>query len=73
MKEIVTCPICGLEFELEDLYFPCPNCDFEYEGIKDYSGIEDEKDTPNSPSYREAKERYRNGLNAYGKPLPKRN
>ena len=72
MKESVVCPICGTKFEIEDLFDPCPYCDYEYEGIKDYTGLEDLKDTPMSPSYNEAKENLAKGLTAYGEPLPKR-
>ena len=72
MKESVVCPICGTKFEIEDLFEPCPYCDFEYEGFTDYMGIEDEKDSPLAPSYNEAKANLAKGLTAYGEPLPKR-
>ncbi len=72
MKESVVCPICGTKFEIEDLYDPCPYCDFEYEGFSDYEDIEDEKRVPSAPSYNEAKENLAKGLTAYGEPLPKR-
>ena len=72
MKESVVCPICGTRFEIEDLYDPCPYCDFEYEGFTDYTGMEDEKDSPSAPSYNEAKANFARGLTAYGDPLPKR-
>lgn len=73
MKEQVVCPICGTKFEIEDLFDPCPYCDFEYLGFTDYTGLEDEKCTgPSAPTYREAKELLARGLTAYGEPLPKK-
>ena len=72
MKESVVCPICGTRFEIEDLYEPCPYCDFEYEGFTDYSDVADVKNGPLSPSYNEAKANFARGLTAYGAPLPKR-
>lgn len=72
MKESVVCPICGTKFEIEDLYDPCPYCDFEYEGFSDYDDIADEKRVPSAPSYNEAKANLARGLTAYGEPLPKR-
>ena len=64
--------ICGTLFEIDDLYDPCPYCDFEYEGFTDYTGMEDEKDSPSAPSYNEAKANFARGLTAYDEPLPKR-
>ena len=72
MKEQVICPICGTKFEIDELFESCPYCEYEYEGIKDYTGIEDEKNTPMSPSYNEAKTNFAKGLTAYGDPLPKK-
>ena len=71
MKEKVTCAVCGTNFEIEGTFEPCPYCDFEYEGI-DYValGLEDEKDSPNAPSFNEARNNLKKGLTAYGKPLP---
>ncbi len=71
MMRKVKCPICETEIEIENFFDVCPYCDFECVGI-DYTGIEDEKDTPNTPSYREAKELFARGLNFFGEPLPKR-
>ena len=31
--EIVTCPVCGNE--TLDMYYICPNCDWEYDGVFD--------------------------------------
>lgn len=73
MKESVVCPICGTRFEIDDLYDPCPYCDYEYDGFTDYTGMEDERKSPMSPSYNEAKANLARGLTAYGAPLPKRN
>lgn len=72
MKESVVCPICGTRFEIEDLYDPCPYCDFEYEGFTDYTDVADVKNGPLSPSYNEAKANLARGLTAYGEPLSKR-
>lgn len=69
-KEKVKCPICGTEFE-GGSFDDCPLCDWTYLG---YEGEmeEDELDSANPVTIREAKENFAKGLNIWGEPLPKK-
>ena len=69
MTEKVTCPICGTEFE-GGSFDDCPYCYWTYLG---YEGEleEDEVDSANPVTIRQAKELVAKGLNIWGEPLPK--
>ena len=70
MTEKVKCPICGTEFE-GGSFDDCPYCDWAYLG---YEGEmeEDEVDSANPVTIRQAKELLAKGLNIWGDPLPKK-
>ena len=70
MTEKVTCPICGTEFE-GGSFDDCPYCDWTYLG---YEGEleEDEVDSANPVTIRQAKMNFAKGLNIWGEPLPKK-
>lgn len=50
--EIVTCPVCGNE--TLDMYYICPNCDWEYDGVFD----DDDYSSANHSTLIECKEQY---------------
>ena len=68
--EKLKCPICGTEFDGSS-FDDCPFCDWTYLG---YEGEmeEDEVDSANPVTIRQAKELLAKGLNIWGDPLPKK-
>ena len=66
--DVYECPICGTKHSGEMAIDPCPHCSWIISGGEDED--ENEYDEVNYCSIREAKERYKKGLNIFGKPLP---
>lgn len=67
--DILTCPICGGEISSKVSDLPCPRCWWTISGIEDED--ENEYNPTNHCTMRQAKERYKQGLDIYGDPLPK--
>lgn len=65
----IKCPICGTEIE-DELFVPCPYCEWGYTGIEHYSP--DEKCEFNFISPNAAKELVAKGFNIWGDPLPEK-
>lgn len=70
MKNKIKCPICGTEIE-DDTYQDCPYCDWTYVGIECVLD-EDEVESENGMSIRQARENVAKGLDIWGDPLPKK-
>lgn len=68
--EKVKCPICGTEFE-GGSFDDCPICDWTYLG---YEGEleEDEIDSANPITVKQAKKNFAKGLDIWGNPLSKK-
>lgn len=70
MDEIVKCPICGTEFE-GGTFDDCSYCDWTYLGYE-AELEEDEIDSANPITVKQAKENLAKGLDIWGRPLPKK-
>ncbi len=70
MKKKVTCPICGTEFE-GGSFDECPCCGWVYLGFE-VELDQDERNFVNLISIKDAKERFAQGKDVYGDPLPKK-
>ena len=65
----IKCPICGTEID-DELFVPCPYCEWGYTGIEHCDP--DEKCDFNFMSPTQAKELLAKGLTKWGDPLPQR-
>lgn len=70
MDEKLKCPICGTEFE-GGTFDICPYCDWTYLGYEDELE-EDEIDSANPTTVKQARENFAKGLDIWGDPLPKK-
>ena len=62
----VKCFICGTEFNADDDLCPC--CEWFYLGFEDKLD-EEEYDSCNLMTIKQAKDNYAKGLNVWGKPI----
>ena len=67
MKEEIKCPICG-HIYLGESFDDCPVCDWEYTGTEEQYD-ENEYNSPNHMTIKQAKENFSKGLNIWGEPL----
>ena len=69
MSDIVKCYICGTEFDRNDNDC-CPCCNWFYLGFES-SLDENEREDCNLTTIAKSKENIKNGLDRWGKPIPK--
>lgn len=70
-SEKTKCPICGTEITgvgLED----CPYCDWTYSGWE-HESDENTYFDPNYMTLKEARDKFKQGLDIWGEPLKKKN
>ena len=71
IKYEITCPICKTIY-MGVTFGNCPVCDWMFWGGETELN-DDEYDSTNFTSIREAKKKFAQGLNIWGNPLPKTN
>ena len=69
VKYFQTCYICGTRFDLNEYDDACPCCGWYYLSGYEEEMDEDEKESPNYISIKEAKSLFKRGLDVFGKPI----